>query len=110
MTEPIQRLIALLLRWLLPSSGRHRAATPPASAETRSSTPTFAPAISSSRPVLLLARDEGEPLLRPYVLAPEEWQERRERHLQRGRRRALWLAVHGYDAGPRRIHGVAVTS
>ncbi|WP_078508344.1 hypothetical protein [Streptomyces sp. SID8354] len=34
--------------------------------------------------------------------------ERRERRSQRARRRALWLAVHGIDAGPRRIHGVEV--
>ncbi|WP_201304799.1 hypothetical protein [Streptomyces sp. GS7] len=26
----------------------------------------------------------------------------------RGRRRALWCAVHGVGAGPRRIHGVEV--
>ncbi|WP_407286791.1 hypothetical protein [Streptomyces sp. BP-8] len=108
MTEPIQRLIALLLRWLLPSSGRHRTAAPSPSVETGGA-PAFAPFTSSSRPVLLLARDEGAPLVRPYVLTPEEWQERRERRLQRGRRRALWLAVHGYDAGPPRIHGVEVT-
>ncbi|KPC63708.1 hypothetical protein [Streptomyces chattanoogensis] len=54
MTEPIQRLIELLLRWLLPASGRHRA--------------------------------------------------------QCGRRRTLWLAVHGIDAGPRWIHGVEVAT
>ncbi|MFC4471529.1 hypothetical protein ACFPH6_44775 [Streptomyces xiangluensis] len=30
----------------------------------------------------------------------------RERRLQRRRRRELWLAVQGIDAGPRRIHGV----
>ncbi|MGW1375233.1 hypothetical protein ACWD6P_13295 [Streptomyces sp. NPDC002446] len=107
MTEPIQRLIELLLRWLLPASGRHRSAAPPASAAT-GGVPTLAPFISSSRPVLMSARDEDAPLIRPYVLTPEEWQERRERRLQRGRRRALWLAVHGYDAGPRWIHGVEV--
>ena len=32
------------------------------------------------------------------------------RRLQRQRRRALWLAVQGYDVGPRRIHGVEVAS
>ncbi|AJT64872.3 hypothetical protein T261_3202 [Streptomyces lydicus] len=31
-----------------------------------------------------------------------------ERRLQRGRRRALWLAAYGIDAGPRWIHGVEV--
>ncbi|WP_281181976.1 hypothetical protein [Streptomyces chattanoogensis] len=58
------------------------------------------------RPGLPL-RGEDSPLIRPYVLTPEERQERR---LQRGRRRALWLAVHGIDAGPRWIHGVEVVS
>ncbi|AJT66623.1 hypothetical protein T261_4987 [Streptomyces lydicus] len=68
MTEPTQRLIELLLRWLLPSSGRHRAAAP-------------------------LTREE-----------------RRERRAQCGRRRTLWLAVHGIDVGPHRIHGVEVAT
>lgn len=52
-----------------------------------------------------MLRGEDSYLIRPYVLTPEE---RRERRTQRGRRRALWLAVHGYDAGPRWIHGVEV--
>ncbi|MGW2634562.1 hypothetical protein ACWC2K_35355 [Streptomyces chattanoogensis] len=50
-------------------------------------------------------RGEDVALIRPYVLTPEE---RRERQEQRGRRRALWLAVHGIDTGPRWIHGVEV--
>ncbi|MBT2528101.1 hypothetical protein J7E91_22455 [Streptomyces sp. ISL-99] len=29
---------------------------------------------------------------------------------QRARRRALWLAVHGVDVGPRLIHGVEVAA
>ncbi len=52
-----------------------------------------------------LWRGEDVALIRPYVLTPEE---RRERRLQRGRRRTLWLAVQGIDAGPRWIHGVEV--
>ncbi|MEV0368331.1 hypothetical protein AB0I10_00600 [Streptomyces sp. NPDC050636] len=52
-----------------------------------------------------LLRGEDTALIRPYVLTPEE---RRERRLQRGRRRSLWLAAYGYDAGPRWIHGVEV--
>ncbi|MGD3111081.1 hypothetical protein [Streptomyces sp. YGL11-2] len=44
-------------------------------------------------------------LLRPYVLTEKE---RRERRLRRGRRRALWLAVHGVDIDPRHTHGVEV--
>ncbi|MGG2461663.1 hypothetical protein ACO0M4_17895 [Streptomyces sp. RGM 3693] len=35
---------------------------------------------------------------------------RRERRVQRGRRRELWLAVHGIDVGPRRLHGVEVAA
>ncbi|WEB46129.1 hypothetical protein MOV08_16675 [Streptomyces yunnanensis] len=46
-------------------------------------------------------------MVRPYVLTPEE---RWERRLQRERRRTLWLAVHGIDVGPRRIHGVEVAA
>lgn len=33
-----------------------------------------------------------------------------ERKLQRQRRRALWLAVHGIDVGPRHIHGMEVSA
>ncbi|WP_308403867.1 hypothetical protein [Streptomyces rhizoryzae] len=51
-----------------------------------------------------LRRDDVHPV-RPYVLTAEERQRRRE---QRGRRRTLWLAVHGIDAGPRWIHGLEV--
>ncbi|MFF9803162.1 hypothetical protein ACF1G3_37960 [Streptomyces rochei] len=32
------------------------------------------------------------------------------RKLQRQRRRALWLAVHGIDVGPRHIHGMEVSA
>ncbi|MCE4945829.1 hypothetical protein LVX13_22320 [Streptomyces albulus] len=45
--------------------------------------------------------------MRPYVLTEAE---RREQRLRRGRRRALWLAVHGVDVGPRRIHGLEVAA
>ncbi|MEV7196380.1 hypothetical protein AB0N81_31960 [Streptomyces sp. NPDC093510] len=29
---------------------------------------------------------------------------------RRARRRALWLAVHGVDVGPRHIHGIEVAA
>jgi hypothetical protein len=45
--------------------------------------------------------------VRPYVLALER---RRLIQLQRERRQALWLALHGVDVGPRRIHGVEVAA
>ncbi|MFI1048513.1 hypothetical protein ACH4U3_22390 [Streptomyces griseoruber] len=47
------------------------------------------------------------PLVRPYLLTPDE---RHERRLQRQRRRALWLAAHGIRVGPRRIHGGEVAA
>ncbi|MFJ5675303.1 hypothetical protein [Streptomyces sp. NPDC093097] len=35
---------------------------------------------------------------------------RRERHLQPGRRREQWLAVHGIDVAPHRFHGMEVAA
>ncbi|WP_238545469.1 MULTISPECIES: hypothetical protein [Streptomyces] len=54
----------------------------------------------------------GTDMVRPYVFAYEQQQrlEPAERRLRRQRRRALWLAVHGIDIGPRRIHGVRVVA
>ena len=43
-----------------------------------------------------------------HALLPSQRRARHKRRLQRRRRRALWLAVHGIDVGPRRIHGVVV--
>ncbi|MGW7578261.1 hypothetical protein [Streptomyces sp. NPDC054765] len=96
-------IFELLLHWLLPTRGRHRSTgAPPAAGH--EDAPTLALLrVPVQQPGLL--RGEDVALIRPYVLTPEERQERR---LQRGRRRTLWLAVHGYDAGPRWIHGVEV--
>ncbi|MGW2629439.1 hypothetical protein ACWC2K_08930 [Streptomyces chattanoogensis] len=103
MLNCIARLVEALLHWLLPAAGRHRSAgAPPATR--REDAPTGGlPSlpVRHSGPL----RGEESSLVRPYVLTREEWQERR---LQRGRRRALWLAVHGVDAGPRWIHGLEV--
>ncbi|MGW1494718.1 hypothetical protein [Streptomyces sp. NPDC002402] len=44
-------------------------------------------------------------MIRPYLVAHER---RTEAQRQRARRRAVWLAVHGVDVGPRLIHGVEV--
>ncbi|KPC66331.1 hypothetical protein [Streptomyces chattanoogensis] len=104
MTHATARLLILLLQLMFPGRGRHRSAgaLPVAQREGTAATPV------SSRPPVRpseLLRGEDSYLIRPYVLTPEERQERRA---QRGRRRALWLAVHGYDAGPRWIHGVEV--
>lgn len=104
MFHTIRTIFESLLRLLLPARGSHRAAPP---AVGREDAPALTlPRVPLQRPGLPL-RGEDSPLIRPYVLTPEERQERR---LQRGRRRALWLAVHGIDAGPRWIHGVEVVS
>jgi hypothetical protein len=50
-------------------------------------------------------RAEDVALVRPYVVAFER---RREAQRQRDRRRALWLALHGIDVGPRIIHRMRV--
>ncbi|MFE0189827.1 hypothetical protein [Streptomyces sp. NPDC058989] len=96
-------IFELLLRALLPARGRHRSACPVPAARW-----TDAPTLALPRtPVRQqgLLRGEDVHLIRPYVLTSEERQRRR---LQRGRRRALWLASYGVDAGPRWIHGVEV--
>ncbi|KPC63974.1 hypothetical protein ADL29_13005 [Streptomyces chattanoogensis] len=82
---------------------RHRSAAA-LPAERYEDAATLAPSRAPVRQPGLL-RGEDSALVRPYILTSEEW---RERRAQRGRRRALWLAVHGYDAGPRWIHGVEV--
>ncbi|MGW2631746.1 hypothetical protein ACWC2K_20745 [Streptomyces chattanoogensis] len=96
-------ILELLFRLLLPARGRHRSAGAPLTARC-TDTPTLAlPRVTIQPPELL--QGKGVPLMRPYGLTSEVRQERRA---QRGRRRALWLAVHGIDTGPRWIHGVEV--
>ncbi|MER7197809.1 hypothetical protein [Streptomyces sp. CB01635] len=106
MLNPVARLIEALLRLGWPASGRHRqhtAAAPPDPA------PAPAPHTPPRRPSPHTAplRGEDSRLVRPYLLAHEQ---REQAKRQRGRRRALWLAVHGVDIGPRRIHGVEVVA
>ncbi|GGU90495.1 hypothetical protein GCM10010211_66370 [Streptomyces albospinus] len=94
-----------LLRLLLPAAGRHRAPGSPPITARREGAPTApAPPRAPLRPPVLLRSTES-PFLRPYVLTEKE---RRERRLRRGRRRALWLAVHGVDIERRHIHGTEV--
>ncbi|WP_282696226.1 hypothetical protein [Streptomyces sp. CC208A] len=94
MNNPIVRLIAWFLLLLLPPTGRHRRyVTPPQ--PIIATLPTTPPAL----------RGEESRLVRPYLVAHEK---RDSDRLQRQRRRALWLAVHGIDVGPRLIHGVEV--
>ncbi|MEU0115063.1 hypothetical protein ABZ137_15360 [Streptomyces bobili] len=107
MRERLAGLCALLLlaiiRALLPAGGRHRAA--PAPSPFRETTLADVPRRAEQADLFESA--DAQPLVRPYLLTP---QERHERRLQAQRRRALWLAVHGIDVGPRRIHGMEVSA
>ncbi|MFB7994261.1 hypothetical protein ACFC4G_15765 [Streptomyces sp. NPDC056002] len=103
MLNPVARLIEALLRLAWPASGRHRqhAGAPPSPAPA-ALTPPRRPS-----PHTAPLRGEDSRLVRPYLLAHEQ----REQAKRRGvRRRTLWLAVHGVDIGPRRIHGVEVVA
>ncbi|GAA3395410.1 hypothetical protein GCM10017752_44810 [Streptomyces roseoviridis] len=109
MLHCIARIIDPLLRLLWPPPpGRHR----PPCARTLVVRPLSdagaeaeAGPVPTSEPYL---RGEDSPLVRPYLLAHERRQA--EARSQRGRRRALWLAVHGIDIGPRVIHGREVAA
>nr|WP_281289754.1 hypothetical protein [Streptomyces piniterrae] len=93
------RLFEALLRLLLPAKGRHRSVgVSPAPAPTRYAVVPRVPARHTE-----LLRGEDSALVRPYLVAHEE-------RLQRSRRRVLWLASYGIDAGPRWIHGMKVAS
>lgn len=59
----------------------------------------------------LLLRSEGRhrfPESASYVRTSSPSSRGQEVRRQRGRRRELWLALHGVDIGPRLIHGVDV--
>ncbi|BDM72641.1 hypothetical protein HEK616_61280 [Streptomyces nigrescens] len=105
MSNATARFLLLLLRLLLPAQGRHRTdRTQPAAR--REDAPTLAlPRVPVRQPGLL--RGEDAALIRPYVLTTGELYARR---LQSRPGRALWLAVDGVDAGPRRIRGVEVAA
>jgi hypothetical protein len=110
----------------LPPSGRHRAADGRPAAQ-RQHAPTMCPVRVPDAPARPMTAEcangmrfrpiAGPPdghrtdMVRPYVVAHEEQrQQRAECRLRRQRRRALWLAVHGIDIGPRWIHGVRVVA
>ncbi|MFG2132274.1 hypothetical protein ACGFNV_31295 [Streptomyces sp. NPDC048751] len=107
MSHRIARLFEPLLQLVLPGTGRRRrAATVPAGA---CACPTCScaderPARPVGPPPL---RGEDNAMIRPYLVAHERQEEARR---QRARGRAMWLAVHGIDIGPRVIHGVEVTA
>jgi hypothetical protein len=108
MNKLIVKIFETLLRVLLPAAGRHRqygASHGPVARPGRA-----APAATAAHrvpPRVIAVHAEEPPRVRPYVLTPEE---RRERWRQGRRRRVLWLASHGIDAGPRWIHGVEVAA
>ncbi|GAA2460975.1 hypothetical protein GCM10010433_73940 [Streptomyces pulveraceus] len=77
------------------------------------SRPGFPPAVAGPRRLLVCrsAMPVGmapRPPDGPYSQAAHDRWERAENRLRRERRRALWLALHGIDVGPRVIHGVAM--
>ena len=102
MIDHIARFLEPLLRLMVPGTGRRRrGAVAPAADNCRPAEPT--PSQFGAPPL----RGEEHALVRPYLVAHERREEARR---QRARRRALWLAVHGVDLGPRVIHGVEVTA
>ncbi|MFB7714417.1 hypothetical protein [Streptomyces sp. NPDC056105] len=104
MLDLIARFTEALLRLVWPASGRHRqhtGAPPPSPA------PAAPAAPRRPSPHTAPLRGEDSRLVRPYLLAHEQ---REQAKRQRGRRRALWLAVHGVDIGTRRIDGVEVVA
>jgi hypothetical protein len=110
----IALLCTQLLRLLLPPRGRHRAVSCAAGS------PPQAPRMVKhgdapvrhrphrQHPRFPLLQGEDSRLVRPYVLSRDEL--RHKKRQQSRRRRALWLATHGIDVGPRLIHGAEVTA
>jgi hypothetical protein len=92
--EPLRRLV-----W--PLEGRHRRANRRSSAVSTGTPTTHLPHV----PIPPL-RDEEIGIVRPHLVAHEQ----QEAWRQRGRRRALRLAVHGIDVCHRLIHGAEVTA
>ncbi|MFD9562305.1 hypothetical protein [Streptomyces sp. NPDC059994] len=97
MLHCIARLLDPLLRLLWPPPPAHH--HPPCTAHRL---PVPCPPRPAHAPEPYF-RGEDSPLVRPYLLAHERRQAEARR--QCARRRALWLAVHGIDIGPRVIHG-----
>ncbi|UUU31190.1 hypothetical protein JIX56_15480 [Streptomyces sp. CA-210063] len=86
------RALAWVLSICMPNPrGRHRAEGPSVSHPISGVTPTL---------LTDLIDGSASPLVRPYLLTPDE------RHLQRERRRALYLATLGIDTGQDHIPGI----
>ncbi|MFS8365780.1 hypothetical protein [Streptomyces sp. CWNU-52B] len=107
MSRRIARLFEPVLQLLFPGTGRRRrpvdadapvdgwCSCPPCMCGSVAEGPTTARV--GSRPL----RGEDHAMVRPYLVDHER--------RRRGRQRALRLAVHGVDLGPRPGHGVEVT-
>ncbi|MFC8952907.1 hypothetical protein ACFT8P_09700 [Streptomyces sp. NPDC057101] len=102
MSNPILRLVRLVLGLLLPPSGRRRSVGAPPPPLTTCGTAATTALCHARVPLL---RGEDSRLVRPYLDGARATARGRSRGQ---RRRALWLAVHGVDVGPRLIHGVEV--
>ncbi|MEV7865524.1 hypothetical protein AB0P17_05340 [Streptomyces sp. NPDC088124] len=102
MVKLIVRLFEPLLRGLFPAGGRHRLdISPPRRV-------VFRPAVVFVHGCRTAACGTHDALLLPCLRGEFERWERVEQRRRRQRRRELWLAFHGVDAGPRVIHGVEV--
>lgn len=107
MLNPIARFFEPLLRLLFPPGGQRRqgeAISHPALLARRRLVGCCSVVPLASPP----PNGANGPLVRSRAQAAHLRWERTELRLRRQRRRALWLAVHGVDVGPRVIHGVAV--
>lgn len=99
MPNCIARIFEPLLRLLLPRTGRHRAADVRSALRGREVRASALARFPVGEPLLL--RGEDAALVRPYVLSPEERQERR---LQRAQQRQACRTVHVAGAGTLRVH------
>lgn len=80
-------LVACLLSWLMPSTGRRRATTAPTAVPAPAPVPAAVPTIPPQAPT----DDDRAARVRPYFIAWEEAQRQRER------RTALVMATYGLD-------------
>lgn len=98
MPHSIAHTFEPLLQLVWPPEGLHRRA------DRRSATGNIgAPTVRLPHVPVPTLQGEEIGTVRSCLVAHERQEARR------GRRRALWLAVHGIDIGPRLIHGVEVT-
>ena len=116
MRDLIVQLFELLVQFLTPGVGQHRLERRPQCAPPARPAPLrrrivvcrgAVPFVTGYFPAL---RDASGALVRSRAQVSYERWERWNRRLQRQRRRELWLASYGIDAGPSviQIHGVAV--